>query len=89
MKKILLLTVFFLVGCSTTVPVKQTWPELPEEFPKECKELKLLEGDKVTLSKLMDTVATNYGIYHECALHYRSAVEWYNKQRAIFNKANN
>lgn len=89
MKKIIILVAFVLSGCSTTVPVKQAWPELPEEFPKECRELKLLEGDKVTLSKLMETVAANYGIYHECALHYKSAVEWYNKQRNIFNKANN
>jgi hypothetical protein len=90
MKKIIaLISILVLSGCSTTVPVKQPWPELPSEFPKECRELKLLEGDKVTLSKLMETVAANYGIYHECALHYRSTVEWYNKQRDIFNKAGN
>jgi hypothetical protein len=84
MKKILLLIVF-LSGC-TTVPVKQTLPDLPEEFPKTCDSLKLLEGNTVTLSKLMETVAVNYGKYHECSLYYKNLVEWYSLQKEIFNK---
>lgn len=87
MKYYLLLTVA-LAGCST-VPVKQTMPVIPEQFPDACGDLKTLPGDKVTLSKLLETVATNYGKYHECALLYENLYQWYNRQRSIFNQANN
>ena len=74
-----------LTGCQT-VPDTQTMPSIPADFPSKCKELILLEGNKVALSKLMETVATNYGIYHECALHYENLHSWYTKQRDVFNK---
>lgn len=88
MKKLIIIIAIMLTGCSTTVvPIKQQMPELPAEFNGDCGELKLLEGDRVLLSKLMETVAINYGIYHGCALQYRNLVEWYTKQRNIFNSA--
>lgn len=86
--KYLLLLSLLLVGCGT-VPVKQSMPALPEQFPTSCGELQTLSGDKVVLSKLLETVATNYGKYHECALYYENLYNWYNKQRDVFNKANN
>lgn len=73
-----------LTGCQT-LPVKQTFPVLPDELAKSCQELVLLEGKVTTLSKLMETVATNYKIYHECAAQQQAIVEWYEKQSELFN----
>lgn len=88
MKIITLAIVFLIAGCTTTVPVKQKFPELPPELIEPCKALILLEGDVVTLSKLMQTVALNYSIYHECTLQQRTLVEWLQKQEKIFNGRN-
>lgn len=87
MKYLLLVFLIVLTGCKT-IPVNQSMPSLPTEFPSSCKELLIIEGNKVLLSKFVETVAANYSIYHECALHYENLYQWYNKQREIFNKAN-
>lgn len=88
MKTTVILLAILLAGC-TTVPVKQEWPELPKELAEPCGTLKLLEGDKVVLSKLLETVATNYGMFHQCSLQHGNLVEWYKKQAEIYKKANN
>jgi hypothetical protein len=85
MKCKLILLALLVTGCSTVVPVKEVFPELPEVLAVPCKSLVLLEGD-ATLSKLMDTVAQNYTIYHECSAQLGSLLEWYTEQKKIFNK---
>lgn len=84
MKHLLIIAAVLASGCQT-LPVTQTFPTLPPELNKSCPELKLLEGKITTLSKLMETVAMNYGIYHECAAQQQSLLEWYEKQSKIFN----
>lgn len=88
MKYIILLFAILLSGCITP-PVKQEFPVMPDELTKTCGSLKLLEGKTVVLSKLMETVATNYELYHECAAKHDATIEWYKKQSEIFNKVNN
>ena len=39
MKYLLILTLL-LAGCSTTVPVKRTFPDVPEELKMSCPDLK-------------------------------------------------
>ena len=73
-----------LAGCQT-VPVKQEYPELPAELQKECGELYLLESSSTTLSTLMETVAKNYGLYHQCAAQASALIEWQRRQREVFN----
>jgi coenzyme F420-reducing hydrogenase alpha subunit len=88
MKKLLLVLAIFLSACSTVVPIKQNFPTLPEELTKTCKPLETIEGVTTTLSKLMETVARNYGTRHECALQLESLLEWYNEQKKIFDEMN-
>lgn len=75
----------FLSGCAS-IPVTPGLPDIPPELSKPCGELMLLEGGSVTLSKLMTTVAHNYGLYHNCSLQHSSLVEWYQKQVEILKK---
>jgi uncharacterized lipoprotein len=88
MKKLLLLSVIFLSACSTVVPVKQQFPALPEELSQTCKPLETIEGTTTTLSNLMEVVAKNYSTRHECAAQLEAVLEWYNKQKKIFEEVN-
>lgn len=88
MKKLVLLSVIFLSACSTVVPVKQTFPNLPEELSQTCKPLQTIEGTTTTLSNLMEVVAKNYATRHECAAQLEAVLEWYNKQKKIFEEVN-
>ena len=83
MKKYLL--ILLLSGCSTVVPVKQEFPTIPEELIKPCKPLETIPGDTTTLSKLMETVAKNYGSRHECASQVDSIREWHQQQKKIYD----
>ena len=47
MKYVSLLLVLFLVACSTTVPVRQKFPDVPKALIEKCENLKKVEGDKV------------------------------------------
>lgn len=86
--KIILLSLFsvVLVGCSVTVPVKRTFPEVPEALTKACGSLNTINKPEVKLSELMDTVSKNYGKYHECAAVNEAWQEWYNEQKKVFNE---
>ena len=88
MKKLLLLSVIFLSACSTVVPVKQKFPDLPEELSQTCKPLQTIEGTTTTLSNLMEVVAKNYATRHESAAQLEAILEWYNKQKKIFEEVN-
>lgn len=73
-----------LAGC-ITVPVKQEFPVAPEELLKKCPELKTIEGSTTTLLKLMETIVHNYSLYHDCAATHEGFIEWYRKQREIYD----
>lgn len=86
--KIIILSVasVVLVGCSTTVPVKRTFPDVPEALLKECGTLATINKPEVKLSELMDTVAKNYGKYHECAAVNEAWQDWYREQKKVFDE---
>ena len=86
--KIIILSVasIVLVGCSTTVPVKRTFPDVPEALLKECGALNTINKPEVKLSELMDTVAKNYGKYHECAAVNEAWQDWYREQKKVFDE---
>jgi hypothetical protein len=81
--KLLLILCVFLTGCSTVVPVTQTFPEAPNALLSQCDNLKMLP-DTATLSEVARTVAQNYQSYHECSLKHSMWIEWYQKQEIIF-----
>ena len=86
--KIILLSLLsvMLVGCSTTVPVKRTFPDVPAALLKECGALNTINKPEVKLSELIDTVAKNYGKYHECAAVNEAWQEWYLEQKKVFDE---
>jgi hypothetical protein len=75
-----------LTGCSTTVPIKRTFPEVPGALLKECGPLNTINKPEVKLSELIETVSKNYGKYHECAAVVDAWQEWYSEQKKVFDE---
>jgi hypothetical protein len=80
-----LLIALLLSGCSTLVPVKQSFPELPSELAVECPNLKQLPADTKKLSDVVSNVSENYGTYYECQARKEAWVEWYKAQKQIYD----
>ena len=53
MKYVSLLLALFLMACSTTVPVRQKFPEVPQALIEKCENLKKIEGDKVAITEML------------------------------------
>jgi len=81
MKYLLLL---LMVGCSTTVPVTMKFPEAPGTVAMTpCPQLQKVEDD-AKLTDITKTITVNYGTYYECAVKNDAWIEWYQKQKIIF-----
>lgn len=87
MKKLLIIPIIALAGCTTTaVPVAPKFPNAPELLLEDCPPLNTLpEGAK--LSDLMRTDVKNMVQYHECSRKNKAWVEWFNEQKKIFEQA--
>lgn len=85
MKLFLILTLIILSGCSTTVPVTVKFPPVPEELNVQCPPLKKIPDD-AKLSDISKTVTENYKQYKECSANNSGLLEWYNKQKQIFDE---
>jgi hypothetical protein len=84
MKNIIAVCAFFaLTGCSTVVPVKAKFPDVPERLMIKCPQLEKV-SETPTLSDVAKTVTNNYTKYYECATKHDGFVEWYNIQKNIF-----
>lgn len=79
-----LLIALLLTGCSTVLPVKQKFPEIPSELAIECPDLEKLPADTKKLSDVVSNVSQNYGTYYECQARKEAWVEWYKAQKQIF-----
>ena len=84
MKLVLILLLLLLAGCSTTVPVTQKFPTAPELLQEPCQELKKLTGEKISIIDFTKTVTANYTLYHECSAKNSAWLDWYQKQKRIF-----
>lgn len=82
--KYLIPLIILLAGCSTTVPVKRNFPDVPQLMTVPCPELKKIEGDVVSIVDLHKTVVENYTLYHECAVKVDAWNEWHKQQKEIF-----
>lgn len=81
--KYLLLSLLFLTGCTTVVPVTQPWPEAPGlQSGQPCPPLQKLEQTS-QLSQVAKTVSVNYTEYYQCAIKLEAWQEWYKKQQII------
>jgi len=78
-----LILVLLVSGCSTTVPVKAKFPEVPERVLAKCPQLEKL-GNEVKLSDISKTITVNYTTYYECAVKHDAFIEWYQVQKNIY-----
>ena len=84
MKSVALLLALLLSACATTAPVVAKFPDAPGELAQQsCPPLEKLK-DTAKLSDVARTVATNYTTYQECSIKLDSWIEWYKKQKEIF-----
>ncbi len=84
MRYSILLLAAMLTGCSTVVPVAAKFPDAPGlQASTACPELKQLE-DTAKLSDVAKTVVINYTTYYECAVKTDAWIEWYQKQKTIY-----
>lgn len=72
-----------LVGCSTVVPVKSKFPDVPTQLMNKCPQLKKLD-EQPKLSDVSKTITENYTTYYECAVKNDAWIEWYQVQKQIF-----
>ena len=88
MKQLLaLIPVLLLTSCAVThVPVKRTFPDVPEELKQACPDLKMVPEGTSELSKTLSVVVENYGQYKECQLKVELWNDWYTKQKQIFKE---
>lgn len=84
MKKLFIAASIFLSGC-VGVPVKTTFPNVPDELLKECPELIEISPNTTKLSDTIAVITENYGLYHECRIKSQLWVEWYVQQKQIYN----
>jgi hypothetical protein len=81
---IVAISLLFITGCSVTTPVKRNFPPAPEALMKQCEDLKLLSGDKVSITDMLKVVVENYRLHYECANKVEGWTEWYTEQKKIF-----
>lgn len=86
MKTLVLVAALFLVGCSTTVPVKQEFPVAPAILLEKCPDLMTIDDGKNSLREMLKVVIQNYALYYQCAEKTHGWQEWYNEQRKIYDK---
>lgn len=84
-KKLFVISLLALTGCSTTVPVTAKFPKPPEKSGAmvACPQLQSLEADP-KISDVSKTINLNYGTYYECAVKLDTWIEWYHAQKLIF-----
>ena len=85
MKKLIIISCIVLVGCSTPLPVHRNFPVMPVELKEKCSELQQIKPE-AKLSDVTRTVAENYSKFHDCRNKHTNIVEWYDKQKEIFEK---
>jgi PBP1b-binding outer membrane lipoprotein LpoB len=81
---IVAISLLFITGCSVTTPVKRNFPPAPEALMKQCDDLKLLAGDKVSITDMLKVVVENYRLHYECSNKVEGWTEWYTEQKKIF-----
>ena len=81
----LLIEIFLILGCSTTVPVRAKFPTAPERLMQQCPQLEKLEKES-KLSDIAKSVTNNYTKYHKCSIQNDLWIEWYRVQKKIFEE---
>jgi hypothetical protein len=82
--KYLLALAILLTGCSTTVPVKMTFPDIPDDLKTSCEALEKIPADTKQLSVTSEVIVRNYSKYHGCKVKVDAWQEWHKTQKQIY-----
>lgn len=82
MKIIVIAVLLVLTGC--VAPVKREFPAIPPSLEKPCSSL-LQVPNTTRLSEVLEVVTENYTLYHECQIKNETWLDWYQKQKKIFD----
>lgn len=85
MKYFIIAMCLFLGACSTTVPVKRTFPTTPSELTVKCPELEKVADDTTDILQLLKAVIRNYSTYYQCASKVDGWNNWYEEQKKLFD----
>ena len=88
MKKLILILALGIAGCSTTVPVKQKFPEAPAKLMTKCPNLEEAAPGTTSIADLLKVGVKNYSTYYQCAVVTDGWQEWYQIQKIISEDAN-
>lgn len=83
---VIALAAALLTGCSTVVPIKQTWPDAPPSLEKACPPLKEIDPTNKSITDLLSVVIENYALYQQCSGKVEGWNDWYNKQKKVFEQ---
>jgi hypothetical protein len=86
MKKIFLISLLMLAGCSTPVPIKPKFPAAPKSLTEPCIILKKIESESVSIVDLHKVVVENYTLYYECATKVDGWNQWYTQQKKVYDE---
>jgi hypothetical protein len=82
MKIIFIAVLLALTGC--VAPVNREFPAIPPSLEKPC--VNLLDAPRTTkLSEVLEVVTENYALYRECQIKNETWLDWYQKQKKIFD----
>ena len=82
--KYAIVTVALLLSACVSVPVERRFPTVPAEIQVPCGNLQTIDPATTKLSAVVDSVVANYLQYQECRVKTDSWIEWYTKQKQIF-----
>ena len=83
---IFIILAFLITACSTAVPVTQKFPQAPDMLMEKCPELKTIQGEKISIVDFTRVVSENYTTYYQCAGRMDAWIDWYNKQKKIWEE---
>ena len=86
MRNLFLVSLLFLTGCATSVPVTMSFPQVPDALSKPCDLLLPLDPAKKDLTDLLENTTDNYAKAKECHAKSKAWLEWYETQRKIFEE---
>jgi len=83
---IFIILAFLITACSTAVPLTQNFPDAPDMLMGKCPELKTIQGEKISIVDFTKVVSENYTTYYQCAGRTEAWIDWYNKQKKIWEE---
>jgi hypothetical protein len=84
MKLLIAILAVSLTAC-VSVPVERKFPKAPEELLAACPDLQTVPTGTTQLSVVVEAVTANYGQYQMCQTKNDTWIEWYTKQKEIFD----